>query len=120
MAIGINGTLTEVQGPNNSAGGGLNKARNFTLSWSVLHSANQPLIHSVIWNGSANEAEEALASNWIDNPNNQYGDVVNVIFEVYQCIDNQNAGLFPDDWSLVASIRKSRDIRNISDKDKSE
>ena len=124
MAIGINGTLTEVQGPNNASGGGLNRARNFTLSWANIHSANQPLVHSVIWNSASypnlDEAEEALASNWTSSGGDSYGDVVNVIFEVYQCIDSDNAGLFPDDWSLVSSIRKSRDIRNISDKDKSE
>ena len=119
MAIGINGTLTEVQGPANGAPGSLNRVRNWRNSSSHTHSVNNPLIHSILWNSaSLDEAEEASPANWVSSGNNSTGDVVNVIFNVYQCIDYVDSPTFPNDWSLVAFIRKSRDIRNISDKDK--
>ena len=85
MAIGINGTLIEVQGPNNSASGGLNRARNWIWSYSSLNSVNDPLIHSIVCSG-LNEGEEANPAHWTSSGGNSYGDVVNVIFDVYQCM----------------------------------
>ena len=114
MAYGINGTLSRLQDPMGSSSGSLNRARNWTSSYNSTHCVNSPIIHSVIWNGSLSEAQEPNPTNYSGNN----GDVVNVIFDVYQCNDIYSVGTFPTDWTLVSSIRKSRDIRNISEFDK--
>ena len=114
MAIGINGTLERLQDPYGESGSSLNRARNWTSSYSTTHCVNSPIIHSVKWNTALTEGEEPNPANYVGTD----GDVVNVIFDVYQCNDVQTVGTFPADWTLVSSIRKSRDIANISEFDR--
>ena len=116
MAYGINGVLNILQDPYGDNAGSLNRARNYIGSYSNIHSVNAPIIVSAYWNGSAlNESEEPQSSNYVTAT--QKGDVVNCIFDVYQ-ISDSSVGTFPADWTLVSSIRKSRDIVNISQKDR--
>lgn len=112
MGYGINGTLSVGIDPYGYSGGSLNRARRFSYSYSHIHSVNEPIIISAYWNG-LNENQEPLPSNYA----NSNGDIVNIIFDVYQ-ISEASGATFPDDWTLVGSIRKSRDIRNISDRDR--
>ena len=114
MAYGINGTMLRLQDPYDKAASSLQKQRQYYYSYGAAHSVNSPIMHSVIWNGGLSEAEEPSPSNYASND----GDVVNVIFDVYQCNDSLNVGTWPDEWTLVSSIRKSRDIRNISQFDR--
>lgn len=114
MAYGINGSLIRLQDPMGESTTSLNRERNYTGSWSNTWSVNHPIVHSVIWMGGLTEAQEPLASNFSGNN----GDVVNVIFDIYQCSSVQDTTIFPDEWTLAASIRKTRDIRNISQKDR--
>jgi len=116
MAYGINGVLTVLQDPYGSNAASLNRARNYIGSYSSIHTVNAPIIVSAYWNGSGlYESEEPQSSNYVTAT--QKGDVVNCIFDIYQVSDN-SVGTFPADWTLVSSIRKSRDIVNISQKDR--
>ena len=115
MAYGINGSLAVLQDPDGYVTSSLNRQRNFLGSYSNVHTVNAPIIVSAYWNGSGlDENDEPQASNY--NTTTEKGDVVNCIFDVYQ-ISDINSGAFPADWTLVSSIRKSRDIVNISQKD---
>tara|TARA_R110000824_G_scaffold202163_4_gene386398 strand:+ start:3381 stop:5537 length:2157 start_codon:yes stop_codon:yes gene_type:complete len=114
MSYGINGTLVPLQDPMGDGTTSLNRVRNWAGSYANIWSANHPIVHSVLWNIGLTEAQEPLASNF----SGSNGDVVNVIFDVYQCLSTEDTTVFPDEWTLVSSIRKSRDIRNISLKDK--
>jgi len=73
-----------------------------------LKSAHTQMRYQLIWDG-LNENQEPLASNFSSGN----GDIINVIFRVYASTQ------FPypvtsADWDLVGTIRKSRDIANIS------
>ena len=73
-----------------------------------LKSAHTQMRYQVIWDG-LNENEEPLASNF-STPD---GDIINIIFRVYASTQ------FPYPvtsaaWDLVGTIRKTRDIANIS------
>lgn len=76
----------------------------------TLKSANDQLRYQVQWfNGqSVNEGEEPSAGNFVNAT--QTGDVVNVVFRVYSNV--RSGTLFPDDWELLGTIKKSRDIAN--------
>ncbi len=116
-----NGTLTVFKDPNNWSSSSLNRQNNYLGSYGVIQSVNSPLIHSVLWTkGSMTEQDEPLARNFVTST--QKGDVVNVIFDIYQCNEFHNDTTysdfaFPADWTLVASVRKSRDIANKLDND---
>ena len=115
MAYGINGSLAVLQDPDGYITSSLNRQRNFLASYSNVHTVNAPIIVSAYWDGSGlDESDEPQASNY--NTTTEKGDVVNCIFDVYQ-ISDISSGAFPADWTLVSSIRKSRDIVNISQKD---
>ena len=115
MAYGINGTLKILQDPYGYSGSSYNRARNWTGSYSSIHTVNAPIVVSTYWSGSSlTESMEPQASNYVSST--EKGDVVNCIFDVYQ-ISDSSVGTWPTDWTLVASIRKSRDIVNISQKD---
>ena len=115
MAYGINGSLAVLQDPYGDGISSLNRQRNFVGSYYNIHTVNAPIIVSAYWNGSGlDENDEPQASNY--NTTTKKGDVVNCIFDVYQ-ISDIKSGAFPADWTLVSSIRKSRDIVNISQKD---
>jgi len=111
MAYGINGYLERLQDPIGIGGTSLNRKRNWTLNYETTWTVNSPIVHSVRWNGAVTDADEPSPANFANNN----GDVVNVIFDIYET-QSHGAFIFPDDWTLVASIRKSRDIRNISNK----
>tara|TARA_R100001443_G_scaffold23563_2_gene35715 strand:+ start:6658 stop:8826 length:2169 start_codon:yes stop_codon:yes gene_type:complete len=116
MAYGINGTLYVGQDPYGYDENSKNRQRAFFSSYNNLWSVNDPIVIGAYWN-LLNENQEPLASNAVTSGANVYGDIVNVIFDVYQ-ISESSGATFPDDWTLVGSIRKSRDIRNISDMDR--
>jgi hypothetical protein len=118
MAYGINGTLLNFQDPGgtDSTSTNLNVIRNYVGRGSIINSVNLPLTHSVRWQGNLNEFEEPQASNFVSATDK--GDIVNVIFDVYQVNDYSYSPSFPLDYTLVASVRKSRDIPNISQEDK--
>ena len=114
MAYGINGTLYVGQDPYGYGANSKNRERRWLSSYNNIWSVNDPIIVGAYWN-LLNENEEPLPSNYDSAA--QTGDIVNVIFDVYQISDGAGA-TFPDDWTLVGSIRKSRDIRNISEMDR--
>lgn len=116
MAYGINGTLVNFQDPGgtDSTSSNLNVIRNYIGRAATINSVNLPLTHSVRWAGGLNEFEEPQASNFSSGD----GDIVNVIFDVYQVNEYNYAPSFPSEWTLVASVRKSRDIPNVSQEDK--
>jgi len=115
MAYGINGTLSVGLDPYGYDAGSLNRARIWVGSYRNTYSVNDPIRISAYWN-YLKESVEPSATNY--DPATLNGDIVNIIFDVYQ-ISDTSVGAFPDDWTLVGSIRKSRDIRNISQKDRS-
>jgi len=117
MAYGINGSLQILQDPYGYDDTSLNRARNYIGSYNSIHTVNAPIMVSSYWYGSnLVESEEPQSSNY--DSATQKGDVVNCIFDVYQISDSA-VGSFPEDWTLVASIRKSRDLVNISQMDRS-
>ncbi len=114
MPYNITGTLYMGIDPSDSSTSSLNRFKQFQGSRKHIASVNEPLIISAYW-GGLNENEEPLPSNYW--PASQQGDVVNCIFDIYQCNDLHTVGAWTSDWTLVSSIRKSRDIRNISERD---
>lgn len=80
-----------------------------------VKSVHTQMRYQVIWKG-LNENQEPLASNFTGLPSSTTvgdGDIINIIFRVYASTQ------FPypassSDWDLVGTIRKSRDIANIS------
>tara|TARA_R110002020_G_scaffold225959_5_gene436310 strand:- start:8462 stop:10555 length:2094 start_codon:yes stop_codon:yes gene_type:complete len=115
MAYDINSSLTFGIDRSQYAAGTLNRNRRWENSYSVIASVNEPLIFSVRWNG-LNQMEEPSALNY--DSTTSKGDVVNVIFDIHECANKATVGTYPTDWTLVASIRKSRDIRNIGQMDR--
>lgn len=79
-----------------------------------LKSANDPLRYQIQWfNGTAvNEGTEPSKGNWTGSSSltNGAGDLVNVIFKVYTTTNNSN--VYPTNWDLIGTIKKSRDIAN--------
>lgn len=114
MGYGINGALNVGLDPYGYDASSLNRTRQYTGSYRNIFSVNEPIRISAHWN-YLKENVEPSATNY--DTATQDGDIVNVIFDVYQ-ISDTSVGTFPDDWTLVGSIRKSRDIRNISQKDR--
>ena len=114
MGYGINGTLNVGLDPYGYDAASLNRTRQYTYSYRNIFSVNEPIRMSAYWN-YLKENVEPSATNY--DTATMDGDIVNVIFDVYQ-ISDTSIGTFPIDWTLVGSIRKSRDIRNISQKDR--
>jgi len=73
-----------------------------------LKSAHTQMRYQLIWDG-LNENQEPLASNFSSGD----GDIINVIFRVYASTQFPYPATSAD-WDLVGTIRKSRDIANIS------
>tara|TARA_R110000751_G_scaffold14105_3_gene46272 strand:- start:70 stop:1440 length:1371 start_codon:yes stop_codon:yes gene_type:complete len=113
MAYGINATIDIAQQPMGTSNTGLNYQRQWGYVAARVWSVNNPIMISVKWY-ALSESTEPLASNY--DTVTQKGDVVNVIFDIYQVMDTNC--VFPEDWTLVASVRKSRDLRNISQADR--
>ena len=118
MAYAINSTISMGQDPYGYDTSSLNRTRNYVNSYNFTRSVNDPIIVSVRWNTSLKENEEPSAANSTYSSGTTYGDVVNVLFDVYQISDWENGTSWPNDWTLVGTIRKSRDIRNISQYDR--
>jgi len=113
MSYGINGTISFLLDPSNESASSPNRQNNYYLSYSRLLSANQPLVFSILWqSGLITESDEPLASNYSGGD----GDVINVLFDVY-AVSNKDDSVFPADWIKIATIRKSRDIRNVANID---
>jgi len=112
MSYGINGTLSVGIDPYGYGENSKNRDRQYVASYSGIWSVNEPIVISAYWNGLY-ENQEPLASNYSGGN----GDIVNIIFDVYQ-ISEASGATFPDDWTLIGSIRKSRDVRNISERDR--
>ena len=113
MAIGINGSVSWGFVPFN--GDSSNLAGTFwEHRWNNLKSANEPLRFQIQWTGVSglNEITEPSKNNWTggSSTTNGDGDIVNVIFQVYTTTDYERT--FPDDWDLIGTIKKSRDIAN--------
>ena len=113
MAIGINGNVSwgivPIDGNSSNLAGTFYEYR-----FNNLKSANEPLRYQIQWTGVSglNEITEPSKLNWTggSSTTNGNGDIVNVIFEVYTTTDYERT--FPDDWDLIGTIKKSRDIAN--------
>ena len=113
MAIGINGTMQFSYEPYASASS-LTNFRQYPYYSSLIHSVNSPIEFSVMWDGGLDESQEPLAVNYVGTAGTGTGDVVNVLFDVYISNDKDaSATVYYEDWQLVTTIRKSRDMRNI-------
>jgi hypothetical protein len=114
MAIGYNGSVSWGIVPlnwstSNLAGAFWDKTDNY------LKSANDPLRYQIQWfyGNGLTEVVEPSALNWTGATpasGTGSGDIVNVIFKVYATTDRTLT--FPNDWDLIGTIRKSRDIVN--------
>ena len=113
MAIGINGNVSwgivPIDGNSSNLAGTFYEYR-----FNNLKSANEPLRYQIQWTGISglNEITEPSKNNWTGGASttNGDGDIVNVIFEVYTTTDYERT--FPEDWDLIGTIKKSRDIAN--------
>tara|TARA_R110000737_G_scaffold266921_2_gene274496 strand:- start:47 stop:1813 length:1767 start_codon:yes stop_codon:yes gene_type:complete len=104
---GINGSVEWGIVPLNWDGTELaTMAHNYRSNYLV--SANNPIRYQIIWNsGSMSEDKEPSPLNY----SGSNGDVVNVIFDIYATTDFPSP-ISVNDWDLLASIKKSRDISN--------
>jgi len=92
-----------------------NSAKSLSKNWrnNYLVSANVPKRYQVRWNG-LNEHESPSKANGTGVAPNQTGDIINMVFYVYATTKFEN-GIYPaslNNWDLVATIKKSRDIAN--------
>lgn len=94
-----------------------NSAKSLSLNWrsNYLVSANVPKRYQIRWQSTGvNEAYVPTKSNATGTAPNQTGDIINMVFYVYATTKFEN-GVFPanlNNWDLVATIKKSRDITN--------
>lgn len=111
---GFNGTIEAgIQPFDNDSSNLATMSYNWRANY--VKSAYTQMRYQLIW-GGLNENEEPLASNFTGLPSSTTvgnGDVINVIFKVYASTQ------FPypsssAEWDLIATIRKTRDIANIS------
>tara|TARA_R110002020_G_scaffold189357_1_gene388315 strand:+ start:198 stop:2057 length:1860 start_codon:yes stop_codon:yes gene_type:complete len=80
-----------------------------------LKSVNDPLRYQIQWfNGnSLKEDVEPSAANFTGLPSSTTvgnGDIVNVVFKVYTTTNKPD--IFPTQWNLIGTIKKSRDMIN--------
>ena len=73
-----------------------------------LMSANKSLRYQVMWNG-LNEGQSPSKTRF--NASSQKGDIINIIFDVYATTISPPPADIAN-WSLVSSIKKTRDIAN--------
>ena len=73
-----------------------------------LMSANKSLRYQVMWNG-LNEGQAPSKTRF--NAGSQKGDIINIIFDVYATTISPPPADIAN-WSLVSSIKKTRDIAN--------
>ena len=81
-----------------------------------VHSANSPLIYSVIFNRAGlTENIEISASTETPTSTTTRGDILNMIFKVYATTkfwSLSNESQYETEWEFIGSIKKSRDISN--------
>ncbi len=75
-----------------------------------LKSANTQMRYQVMWNG-LNENQAPSKANF--NASNNKGDIINMVFKVYATTEYPYPVAF-ENWDLVATIKKTRDIANKS------
>jgi len=104
---GFNGTIAAGIQPFDTSSSNL---ATMSYNWRAnnLKSAHTQMRYQVIWDG-LNENQEPLASNF-SAPN---GDIINIIFRVYASTQYPYP-VTSAAWDLVGTIRKTRDIANIS------
>ena len=73
-----------------------------------LMSANKSLRYQLMWNG-LNEGQAPNKNSF--NPTSNKGDIINIIFDVYATTISPPPADIAD-WTLVSSIKKTRDIAN--------
>ena len=85
--------------------------KNLSYNWraNYLKSANTPLRYQVMWNG-LDDNQEPSKTNF--NAGNNKGDIINMVFRIYASTTYPYQGV--NDWDLVATIKKTRDIANKS------
>ena len=85
---------------------------NLSYNWraNYLKSANTPLRYQVMWNG-LDDNEQPSKANF--NANNNKGDIINMVFKIYASTQYPYP-VSTDEWDLVATIKKTRDIANKS------
>ena len=74
-----------------------------------LMSANKSLRYQLMWNG-LNEGQTPSKDNWVTTGGGK-GDIINIIFDVYATTISPPPADIAD-WTLVSSIKKTRDIAN--------
>jgi hypothetical protein len=86
--------------------------KNLSYNWraNYVKSANTPLRYQVMWNGLDDNQEPSKAN---FNAGNNKGDIINMVFRVYASTQYPYP-VSSDDWDLVATIKKTRDIANKS------
>ena len=85
---------------------------NLSYNWraNYLKSANTPLRYQVMWNG-LDDNEQPSKANF--NASNNKGDIINMVFKIYASTQYPYP-VSTDEWDLVATIKKTRDIANKS------
>lgn len=83
---------------------------NMSYNWrsNYLKSANTQLRYQVMWNG-LNEHETPSKSGY--NSQTEKGEIINMVFRVYASTQYPYP-VSNNDWDLVATIKKARDIAN--------
>jgi len=92
-----------------------NSAKSLSKNWrnNYLVSANVPKRYQVRWANPSAGLNEATVPSKANGTSNT-GDIINMVFYVYATTKFEN-GVFPanlNNWDLVATIKKSRDIAN--------
>ena len=110
MAVGINGTIIKGIQPHGVTGSvfATMQPNNHTENFK---SCNQPLQYQVVYNmlNSGTELTVASKDNYVTSGNNSFGDILNVIFEVY----HHHSVIDPiNNWTLLTSITKAKDLPN--------
>ena len=87
------------------------------MMWSYrsgqLSSCNAPIIYQIVWtNGTMRELTEPSKDNYASGK----GDIVSIRFDIYASTswDNQAIAAFPSEWKKIGSIKKSRDLPNVT------
>jgi hypothetical protein len=111
---GFNGTIEAgIQPFDNSTSNLATMSYNWRANY--VKSAYTPMRYQIIWTG-LNENQEPSKTNFTGLPSSTTvgdGDVINMVFRVYASTQYPYP-VTSSDWSLVGTIRKARDIANIS------
>jgi len=113
MAITINGATSWGIVPYDDSTSNL-ATMSYDYRNNFLKSVNDPLRYQIQWfYGGITEGTEPSKDNWTGatpDDSTGTGDLVNVIFKIYTTTDHSN--VYPTNWDLIGTIKKSRDIAN--------